>query len=147
MGILGIGVDIAHVPRIIRLMERRTPTKLAHRILSEKELHVWDALPTADEARRARFLAVRYDLPRFTQTRGTDTRLRWSVKEAAYKAVYPLARPTWKDFTFHSLSADGLQKPTLEHHTKDPGARLWKIHTSVSHDGEYVFATVLVEVP
>lgn len=77
----------------------------------------------------------------------TDANLSWSVKEAAYKAVYPLARPTWKDFTFHSLSADGLRKPMLEYHTRDLAARLWKIHTSVSHDGEYVFATVLVEAP
>ena len=62
MGILGIGVDIVHVPRIIRLLERRTPTRLAHRILSEKELSVWNELPSEDEARRMRYLAVRYVL-------------------------------------------------------------------------------------
>ncbi|KAH9894324.1 4'-phosphopantetheinyl transferase [Cubamyces lactineus] len=130
MGILGIGVDVVHVPRILRLLERRTPTKLAHRILSEKELSVWNGLPSEDEVRRTRYLAV-----------------RWSVKEAAYKAVYPVARPTWKDFTFHSLSSDGSRKPFLEYHSKERESSSWKFHTSVSHDGDYVFATVLVEAP
>ena len=62
MGVLGIGVDIVHVPRIIRLLERRTPTRLAHRILSEKELSAWNELPSEYEARRIRYLAVRYVL-------------------------------------------------------------------------------------
>ncbi|KAI0334704.1 4'-phosphopantetheinyl transferase [Cubamyces sp. BRFM 1775] len=130
MGILGIGVDIVHVPRVLRLLERRTPAKLAHRILSEKELSVWNGLPSEDQARRTRYLAV-----------------RWGVKEAAYKAVYPAAHPTWKDFTFHSLSGDGSRKPFLECHLKERESLSWKFHTSVSHDGDYVFATVLVEAP
>ncbi|KAI0824602.1 4'-phosphopantetheinyl transferase [Trametes gibbosa] len=128
MGILGIGVDVAHIPRIIRLIERRSPTKLAHRILSGKELAAWNVIPFEDEARRTRFLAV-----------------RWSVKEAAYKAVYPLARPTWKDFTFYSLSTDGLRKPMLEYQSSDCVAASWKFHASVSHDGDYVFTTVLLD--
>ncbi|KAI0637867.1 4'-phosphopantetheinyl transferase [Trametes polyzona] len=128
MGILGIGVDIVHLPRIIQLMERRTPAKLAHRILSAKELAVWNAFRAEEAARRTRYLAV-----------------RWGVKEAAYKALFPLARPTWKDFTFHSLSPDGLRKPMLEYHTDDEAAFSWKLHASVSHDGDYVFATVLAE--
>lgn len=69
------------------------------------------------------------------------------MKEAAYKAVYPLARPTWKDFTFHSLSADGLRKPTLEYHFSDRVAAAWNFHASVSHDGDYVFTTVLLDGP
>ncbi|KAI9067626.1 4'-phosphopantetheinyl transferase [Trametes sanguinea] len=127
MGILGIGVDIVHMPRIVRLMDRRSPARFAQRILSTKELCVWHAIPLAEETRRTRYLAV-----------------RWAVKEAAYKAVYPAARPTWKDFTFHSLSSDPLRKPTLEYHSRSPNTP-WSFHVSVSHDGDYVFATVLVE--
>ena len=67
---------------------------------------------------------------------------RWSVKEAAYKAVFPVLRPTWKDFTFHPVSNDGMRKPLLEYHSKGV---LGKVHASVSHDGDYVFTTVLVE--
>lgn len=66
------------------------------------------------------------------------------MKEAAYKAVFPVVLPTWKDFTFHSLSTDGTRKPVLEHHSQGPKL-LGRMHASVSHDGEYVFTTVLVE--
>lgn len=59
MGILGIGVDIVHVPRILRLAEGRNGARFARRILSEKESSVWNALPSADHARRTRYLAVR----------------------------------------------------------------------------------------
>ncbi|KAI1792860.1 4'-phosphopantetheinyl transferase [Ganoderma leucocontextum] len=129
MGILGIGVDILHVPRIARLLDGHTAGRFARRILSEKELPVWNAIPHADHARRARYLAV-----------------RWSIKEAAYKAVFPF-RPTWKNFTYHSLSADGQRKPWLEYHSGASGQSLGEIHASVSHDSDYVFTTVLVETP
>ena len=72
---------------------------------------------------------------------------RWSVKEAAYKAVFPVLRPTWKDFTFHSLSSDGMRKPYLEYHHNGPEYPLGAIHASVSHDGDYVYTTVLIETP
>ncbi|KAI0650068.1 4'-phosphopantetheinyl transferase [Trametes meyenii] len=128
MGILGIGVDVVNVPRMISLIERRTSARLAHRILSEQELAVWHALPAEDESRRVRYLSV-----------------RWSVKEAAYKAVYPVARPIWKDFTFHSLNKADFQKPKLVYHPKSHVIPSWKFHASVSHDGNYIFTTVLVE--
>ena len=44
MGILGIGIDVVHTPRIASLVARRTPTKLATRILSSSELREWEAL-------------------------------------------------------------------------------------------------------
>lgn len=58
-------------------------------------------------------------------------------------------RPTWKDFTFHSLSSDGARKPYLEYHPSlhSQNQLMWKIHASVSHDGDYVFTTVIVEAP
>ncbi|KAI0773873.1 4'-phosphopantetheinyl transferase [Fomes fomentarius] len=132
MGILGIGVDVLHVPRIIKLMSGPSERRFVHRILSDTEHSVWNSIPSDDHARRTRFLAV-----------------RWSVKEATYKAVFPVFRPTWKDLTFHSLSSDGARKPYLEYH---PGLHshnqlMGKIHASVSHDGDYVFTTVIVEAP
>ncbi|RDX53199.1 4'-phosphopantetheinyl transferase [Lentinus brumalis] len=129
MGILGVGVDVLHVSRIFRLLESRSGSRFARRVLSDQEHVIWDGIPASDSARRTRFLAV-----------------RWSVKEAAYKAVFPVVRPTWKDFTFHSLSADGTRKPLLEHHLQGDKL-LGRLHASVSHDGDYVFTTVLVETP
>ena len=60
MGILGIGVDVLHVPRIARLLDGKTANRFARRIMSDKEFPVWDAIPLTDHSRRARYLAVRY---------------------------------------------------------------------------------------
>lgn len=70
---------------------------------------------------------------------------RWSVKEAAYKALYPVLKPTWKELTYRGLQ--GRIKPTLKYHPVVPEERekVGKIHVSVSHDGDFVFATVLAQ--
>lgn len=69
------------------------------------------------------------------------------MKEAVYKAVYPTIKPTWKEFSYRGLQ-DGL-KPLLLYHpyVQSEGRKLGDIHVSVSHDGEYIFASVLVEDP
>lgn len=75
---------------------------------------------------------------------------RFSVKEAAYKAVYPVVKPTWKEFTYQNFGRDGrASKPQLSYQPfADASKRLgWKFHVSVSHDGEYVISNVLVEEP
>jgi len=139
MGIIGVGIDIVHTPRIASLVARRTPTKFAARILSPSERHEWDKLfpstpsvPVSVTERDIdaimaekwfRFLAV-----------------RWAVKEAAYKALFPLYKPTWKDLTVSKAPEDG-GKPGL---TFENYARV-KLHVSVSHDGEHTVANVLAE--
>ena len=60
MGILGIGVDVLYVPRILSLMQRQGNARFARRILSDKEYTVWNAIATDDEVKRTRYLAVRY---------------------------------------------------------------------------------------
>ncbi|KAF9498409.1 4'-phosphopantetheinyl transferase [Pleurotus eryngii] len=122
MSIVGIGVDIVHLPRISALLARRG-SKFPSRILSSNELSSWPNVPS-DETSRSKFLAV-----------------RWAVKEAAYKALYPMFRPTWKELTYRSLT-DG-RKPEVIYHCDS--ATSISLHVSVSHDGEYVFATVLAE--
>jgi len=121
MAILGIGADIVYIPRFLALLQRRSPSALARRILSQPELEDWNTT----RSDHARFLAV-----------------RWALKEATYKAVYPTLRPTWKDVSYHPLGAlEAGSKPSMSYESQ-PGLTL---HCSVSHDGDYVFATVLVE--
>lgn len=60
-GILGIGVDVVHLPRIAALLHRRGPQRLASRILSESEVVDWQRLNESDSARKVSYLAVRYD--------------------------------------------------------------------------------------
>ncbi|KAJ4466531.1 4'-phosphopantetheinyl transferase [Lentinula aciculospora] len=127
MAILGIGADIVQTPRILALIQRIGPQKLARRILSEVELGHWDASRSGYDIRPsdAQFLAV-----------------RWAMKEAAYKAVYPTFRPTWKDLTYYPLGAMAPgSKPSLFFKYQPALA----LHCSVSHDGDYVFATVVAE--
>ena len=131
MGIIGIGIDIVHIPRIASLVTRRTPTKLAARILSSSELREWETLSSqissvpasATTEKWFRFLSV-----------------RWAIKEAAYKALFPLYKPTWKDLTVSKTPADG-GKP----HLTFEGSVKVKLHVSVSHDGKYTVANVLAE--
>ena len=74
---------------------------------------------------------------------------RFAVKEAAYKALYPVARPTWKELTFLSFgSSSPGSKPKLDYTPMASlGSKVPKLHVSVSHDGEYIAATVLAEDP
>ncbi|KAF7332179.1 Holo-[acyl-carrier-protein] synthase [Mycena kentingensis (nom. inval.)] len=119
MPILGIGVDVVFVPRIAALLSRY-PERLPARILSPLELQ------RASSLGDPQFIAV-----------------RWAVKEAAYKAIYPAHRPSWKDFTYRGLTNG--HKPVLLYHPPSNTVQVGTIHVSVSHDGDYVFASVLVE--
>ncbi|KAG6855129.1 hypothetical protein C0991_006058 [Blastosporella zonata] len=132
MAILGIGVDVLHVPRIAALLARRG-SRLPDRILSQMETLQYQLLPTQDISRRIRFLAV-----------------RWAVKEATYKAMYPIVQPTWKEVSYHGLGEGQVRrKPVLEYHplTLSDKSKIGPIHASVSHDGEYVFTSVTIEYP
>ncbi|EPQ29938.1 uncharacterized protein PFL1_02610 [Pseudozyma flocculosa PF-1] len=104
--VVGIGIDILHLPRLQQLVARQVSRsskgaetgedarlaaldRLARRVLCRSELLGWQALrdqlgadTTSDQAHDSlfRFLAV-----------------RWSAKEAAYKALYPIHVVSWKD--------------------------------------------------
>lgn len=129
MSILGIGVDVVHLPRIASLISRRGPERFAHRILSHTELDAWKSRSSDS----VRFLAVRF-----------------SVKEAAYKALYPEVRPTWKELSYYSFGDNSPgSKPFLIYEPTISGVSnpVGNILVSVSHDGEYVFSTVVVQCP
>ena len=61
MTILGVGVDIVHVPRIEAILGRRK-SRLPSRILSQEEHAQWLSLPPNAVSTHIRFLAVRYVL-------------------------------------------------------------------------------------
>lgn len=109
--ILGIGVDILHLPRLLQLVQRRARTslpshtnsnpeepriteragldKLAKRILSNSERREYDLI--------ARSLSAADDLTQLQSYLAN----RWSAKEAAYKALYPKYLVSWKDLCMH----------------------------------------------
>lgn len=66
------------------------------------------------------------------------------MKEAAYKALYPL-RPTWKTLTYTTFDPRTGTKPTLFWHLSGEENVSPQLHVSVSHDGEYILAYVVAE--
>lgn len=148
MAILGIGVDVLHLPRVLALIRRRTESRFASRILSAKEFSEWDAMPLDNVQSRLRFLAVRWEIDIHVSSSiySLILRLRFSIKEAAYKALYPDVRPTWKELTYESASRMKLgMKPHLLFHPLGAASKHPKLHVSVSHDGEYILTSVLAE--
>ncbi|KAH7887808.1 4'-phosphopantetheinyl transferase superfamily [Phlebopus sp. FC_14] len=156
MSVHGIGVDLLHVPRLVALIKRRGSVKLASRILSPREQQAFHALELHSSREKqprldtlTRFLGVRYA---FLVVGSCPVMYhlfpclaRWAVKEAAYKALYPF-RPTWKELTYTTFDSQNGTKPTLAF---DPRSTLgmgpWALHVSVSHDGDYIFASVFAE--
>ncbi|KAF9226505.1 4'-phosphopantetheinyl transferase [Gyrodon lividus] len=138
MTIHGIGVDLLHVPRMVALIERRGPARLASRILSPSELGDFRRLrPDKLDAKGQR-------APIEAATRFLS--VRWAVKEAAYKALYPL-KPTWKDLIYTTFDIQTGSKPALvlHHNAGIVSSPLPRLHVSVSHDGEYIIANVVAE--
>jgi len=139
MGIIGVGIDIVHVPRLVSLVTRRTPAKFASRILSPSEFREWEILspPTTSTSTMT---------PRDSNPIGAESvrflAVRWAIKEAAYKALFPNHKPTWKELSVSKEPGDG-GKPSVRFGSgKFENVRL---HVSVSHDGEYTIANVLAE--
>lgn len=60
MPILGIGVDVVYLPRILAVLNRRRPDRFASRILSTTEYDQWKAMQISDAQDSVQFLAVRY---------------------------------------------------------------------------------------
>lgn len=143
MGIIGIGIDIVHVPRIVSLVCRRTPAKFAARILSPSEFTEWQTLfpPTTSTptmtAKDSDVIAVAPETPKWVRFLA----VRWAIKEAAYKALFPNYRPSWKVLSVSKDPGSDGGKPELRF-GKFENVRS---HVSVSHDGEYIVASVLAE--
>lgn len=57
MGVLGIGIDLLHVPRFQAILTRRGSTKMIQRVLTPKERDEYHLL--LDDAHRLRYLGVR----------------------------------------------------------------------------------------
>ncbi|RIB19746.1 4'-phosphopantetheinyl transferase [Gigaspora rosea] len=125
--ILGIGIDIIHLPRLKALLSR-TPSslkKFTSRIL------------TSDESKEFHYtFASILNTHLFFQKKK-----RWTLKEATYKALYLHNCITWKDVSIKKIKG----KPHVTIHTPGNNMTISKTHASVAHDGEYVVAQVMIE--
>lgn len=71
--------------------------------------------------------------------------LRWSLKESIYKALYSHCQPTWKDFTYLGADHNAKRGPVVVCTSEHISQYVGRILSSVSHDGDYVFTSVIVE--
>ncbi|KAF9106300.1 hypothetical protein BGX27_009244 [Mortierella sp. AM989] len=129
MTILGIGVDILHLPRMERILLRR-PSRIITRVLTNIEQQEFRALQESVGGK-----INHQDLVKFVGA-------RWALKEACYKAMFPHHKLTWQDVSV--LKENG--KPCLDIPEKTRFG-IGKTHATVSHDGEYLIGQVLFESP
>ncbi|KAJ3413089.1 hypothetical protein HDV05_008543 [Chytridiales sp. JEL 0842] len=153
--ILGVGIDIVHLPRIHNVLTRRSPLRFASAIMTKQEITEFqNAFKDAQQSAHQDPVSI-LDKP-FAQPQtnayGTlpalERRLscylgaRWAAKEAAYKAFFPHYKLEWGLLSI--LKKDG--KPIAEVDeavTRQIGDTA--THVSLSHDGEYAVAQVVVE--
>ncbi|SAM01515.1 hypothetical protein [Absidia glauca] len=152
--ILGIGVDILHVPRIVKLTSRSGLKPFARRILSIKEHEeFYQRFPKRTEPDNSGTLQDRELLYLGS---------RWCIKEAVYKALFPVGKLQWKQVTVEkdngNLDLLDRGKVVLErlYESITVGKPVLSIdnassygisrsHVSLSHDGEYIIAMVVLE--
>lgn len=148
--VMGVGVDIAHTPRLLRLYQRYG-NRFLRRVYHDSELTEFERRMSRCEARGAEFLAS-----------------RWSAKEAAYKALgggaiiaamrsdsCPVANyaPT-RRLQFPELVVRGdvgggvsMQLVGTAHALGGGAAGAVDMHLSLSHEEEYTVAVVVVVAP
>ncbi|CAH7676164.1 4'-phosphopantetheinyl transferase superfamily [Phakopsora pachyrhizi] len=138
--IIGIGTDIVKTDRIKALISRSNQSfklRFISKVLSQFERSSEEfKLKETDDDQLTQFLAN-----------------RWAVKEAAYKAIYPTYKPTWKQLSFLKLKGIILSdnnntidnpKPILLFHPEDDIENsILKLHASISHDGNNTLAFVV----
>jgi phosphopantetheine--protein transferase-like protein len=152
---LNIGTDVVHLPRIYRLLTQRGTksnetylTKFTRRILCQQEqqdfhLRFGIRLDHTPAAAREETAKITPEVARWLAG-------RFAAKEAARKAAPGGASSiSWKDVLVRtaapatdpsSPSATGSSKPEVVY-LAGAESRLGKL--SISHDGDYVVATVL----
>jgi holo-[acyl-carrier protein] synthase len=125
-GVLGLGLDLVHVPRFRSLLARYEH-RFLRRAFHPTEVQEFRRLAT--EERRLQYVAS-----------------RWAVKEAAFKALS--AADVRVQFPDVRLAKDGRGRPSLE---LEGTARLAsdalgadRALVSLSHDADYAVAEVLL---
>lgn len=184
--IIGIGIDLLDLRRLEKLWNKSKSTRIrfTSRILTARESssNKWKDLRS--DSQILQFLANRSvdllssttptTLKQYTKTNQQTLRYhawnhRWTAKEAAFKALYPLYRPTWKELNvlknqpinhslnylsnpscllpelYHSLLSD--KKPTMSFEPKYPlRIPLPHLDLSISHDTHHVVAIVIARL-
>jgi len=118
-----LGIDLTSLSRISS-MYRRRGNRFLQKYLSPREFQDWNELQDCDERKQTQFLAS-----------------RWAVKEALLKAMGE--RILFPELTLISRGQPILKfEGVLEKRSQELG--ISKAFTSISHDGDYVVACVVL---
>lgn len=136
--ILGVGHDLAYLPRFVELLRTRSPRRIAR--LSTRILH-----PTRE---RPRFDAALANATGDTDTEGSTAgaakvlATAWSCKEALFKSLDAHAQRHCRfNEWYRAHSSEG--RPLIANEQYMAANPHERFHLSVSHDGEYVSAFVV----
>lgn len=128
--ILGVGHDLAYVPRFVTLLRTRSDrrvARLAQRILHPRaELPVFAAVAAGTgQAAAARYLAN-----------------AWACKEALFKSLSAADQRACRfNDWYKSHTAEG--RPTIQCDEYAKAHPAEQFHLSVSHDGDYLSAFII----
>jgi holo-[acyl-carrier protein] synthase len=127
--IVGIGTDLCDVRRISEALGRRGD-RFAEKVLGDRELVVWRARTSRSPLRGLRYLATRF-----------------AAKEAFSKAIgLGIHMPmTWRRCEI--LNADSGQPQIVLHDELSAwfSSKGWKAHVTVTDEGDFAQAFVVVE--
>eukprot|EP01113_Clastostelium_recurvatum_P012836 TRINITY_DN16694_c0_g1_i2.p2 TRINITY_DN16694_c0_g1~~TRINITY_DN16694_c0_g1_i2.p2 ORF type:complete len:163 (+),score=35.09 TRINITY_DN16694_c0_g1_i2:374-862(+) len=160
--IVGLGNDLVHVPRIMRLVRLYQDRFLA------RAFHPSEIKAYHDKRRQLQAYCGPRANTTNTTTANTDTPTptppsscdltpayqylagRWAVKESVYKACAVRHRERMPFPSVHVRSSSETERqPSL--HFEGESRRLIEelgvthTHVSITHDGDYAFATVILE--
>lgn len=123
--ILGIGIDLVNIPRIERLLQN-WEDRFKKRVFSQKEI---------DNSQRYRRSSERFAA-------------NFAVKEAFFKAIGNGFKGNIRMVDIEVLR-DQYGKPYINFHGKAKQvaetARINSVYVSISHDGDYATAVVILE--
>lgn len=116
----GIGIDIVHINRMIKILDRRTKftEKFCQRILRFDELN---KIPDPKSKKQLALWIC----------------TKWAAKEATFKAIDFQQKLKWKDI---QICKDKNNRPYIQLWNKGKPTEQMKL--SISHDGDYVTAFV-----
>lgn len=131
---VGVGTDIVYLPRVRAIIERWGGLRFATRILSQKEI-----VENRSLVNSWAFLASRYQHSVNEFLNSCYHHFRFASKEAVFKALSGERRLLWREFAINRRSPLGSPTVCLPADLEDK----YKVFLSVSHDGDYVFASAL----
>ncbi|KAG0141627.1 hypothetical protein CROQUDRAFT_674013 [Cronartium quercuum f. sp. fusiforme G11] len=167
--IFGVGIDILDIRRLHRIVSRSDPSRsrFIKRILSSEELSSTEWKEIVGDADDTSKKSLTGAASSHSEKELLYLANRWTAKEAAFKALYPFYRPTWKELNvlknqpirlaymfepsnLHSAFFESLsfKKPTI-HFRPELRSELPMplLNVSISHDGNYVVAIVVASSP